>query len=234
MASCHEASRYVLELRKFQTKQFNECCLVCVSQIETTAADTECAEIQREQFREGFVRAVKTRTKMASEGRSAFFYGTLMAPQVLHRVCHGSSDPDNPIFKNHNFRTYPAILPNHRRHRVKGMDYPAIVPYAGATVRGTFVTGLTNADVWRIDIFEGPQYRREKVKARILAKVGNEEGEGNIEREEVEAETYIFISDPDELEDQEWDFAEFQREKMRFWVGAEGAGEYAGRPSIID
>lgn len=168
---------------------------------------------------------------MASEGRSAFFYGTLMAPQVLHRVCHGSSDPKNPIYKTHQFKTYPAILHNHRRHRVKGMDYPAIVPHEGATVRGAYVTGLTDADVWRIDIFEGSQYRRDKVKARILTQVGDDEGKGNVEGQEVEAETYIFISDPEELDDREWDFAEFQREKMRFWVGSEGAGEYAGKAS---
>lgn len=178
-------------------------------------------------------RSIHIKPGMASEGRSAFFYGTLMAPQVLHRVCHGSSDPNNPIFKNHKFTTYHAILHDHRRHRVKGMDYPGIVPHPGATVRGTVVTGLTDADIWRLDIFEGDQYSREFVKPRILKQTGDEDGKGRVEGEEVEAETYIFTSDPDELEDREWDFAEFEREKMRFWVGREGEGEYAGRPSII-
>ena len=170
---------------------------------------------------------------MGVEQRSAFFYGTLMAPQVLHRVCHGGSQPDNPIYKAHKLKMYPAILDHHRRHRVRGADYPAIVPSEGATVRGTYVTGLTASDIWRLDIFEGSEYRRAKVKARILDHVGHKGGEGNVEGEEVEAETYIWCSDPRGLEDQEWDFAEFQREKMRFWVGAEGEAEYAGRPSII-
>lgn len=170
---------------------------------------------------------------MATEGRTAFFYGTLMAPQVLHRVCHGSSDPDNPLFKTHNLKTYPAILHDHQRHRVKGADYPAIIPCKGSTVRGTYVTGLTDADIWRLDIFEGPEYSRQDVKPCKLTQVGNQEGKGNVEGDEVKAETYIWSSDPNDLEDSEWDFAEFQREKMRFWVGAEGAGEYAGRPSII-
>ena len=157
-----------------------------------------------------------------------------MAPQVLHRVCHGSSDPDNPIFKSHNLKTYPAILHNHQRHRVKHADYPAIRPQQGSTVRGTYVTGLTDSDIWRLDIFEGPEYRRESVKPRLLTKVGDEAGAGNVEGEEVQAETYIWSADlADELEDREWDFFEFQREKMRFWVGSEGAKEYAGRPSII-
>ena len=170
---------------------------------------------------------------MAVEGRSAFFYGTLMAPQVLHRVCHGGSQPDNPIYKAHNLKSYPAILHNHRRHRVKGADYPAIVPHEGSKVRGTYVTGLTAADIWRLDIFEGSEYRRDHVKPRILTHIGDEDGKGNVEGEEVQAETYIWCSSPRGLEAREWDFGEFQREKMRFWVGAEGEGEYAGRPSII-
>ena len=170
---------------------------------------------------------------MANENRSAFFYGTLMAPQVLHRVCHGGSQADNPLYQTHKLKSYPAILHNHRRHRVRYADYPAIVPHQGSDVRGTYVTGLTEADIWRLDIFEGDQYVREKVKPKLLTKVGNENGEGNVEGEEVEAETYIWTPGDGELEEKEWDFGEFQREKMQYWVGGEGEGEYAGRPSII-
>ena len=115
---------------------------------------------------------------MAAEGRSAFFYGTLMAPQVLHRVCHGGSQPDNPIYKSHKLKMFPAILHNHRRHRVIGADYPAIIPYEGSTVRGTYVTGLTDNDIWRLDIFEGSQYVRLDVKPRLLTHVGDEDGKG--------------------------------------------------------
>ena len=113
------------------------------------------------------------------------------------------------------------------------MDYPGIVHSPGSTVRGTFTTGLTDADIWRLDIFEGDQYTREIVIPRILAETGDEDGSERVEGEEVEAETYIFTAPADELEDREWDFAEFQREKMRFWVGREGEGEYAGRASVI-
>lgn len=169
-----------------------------------------------------------------TESHSAFFYGTLMAPQVLHRVCHGSMDPTNPIYATHNLRTQPAVLHGHRRHRVKGADYPAVLPHPVSTVRGTYVTGLTDADLWRLDIFEGDEYRREAVTVRVLTTVGDDTtGEGNVEGEAVQAETYIWIAGKDRLEESEWDFAEFQREKMRYWVGAEAEGEYAGRPSII-
>lgn len=133
----------------------------------------------------------------------------------------------------HNLETYHAILHDYRRHRVKGADYPGIVPHEGSSVRGTYVTGLTDADIWRLDIFEGDDYERVFVKAKILTTVGEDGGEGNVEGEEVNCETYIWKAPRDMLEDKEWDFEEFKNEKMRFWVGAEGAAEYAGRPSII-
>lgn len=181
-----------------------------------------------------------------TSGRTAFFYGTLMAPEVLHRVCHGSSSPSNPIYATHNLKTYPAILSGHQRHRVKGADYPAILTHASSTVRGTYVTGLTDSDIWRLDIFEGSEYERANVKCKLLRRAGGGEEKakvfenvhvsgkekvhlGNVfDGEEVEAETYVWIGGEERLEAREWDFAEFQREKMRFWVGEEGNEEYAG------
>ncbi|KAK3051060.1 hypothetical protein LTR09_007810 [Extremus antarcticus] len=151
------------------------------------------------------------------QNRSAFFYGTLMAPQVLHRVCHGSAAHGRPT--HHTLKTSPAILHNHRRHRVKDADYPAIVPTEGASVRGTYVSGLTDADIWRLDIFEGSEYERVFVKAKLLEKVGDEGGEGNVEGEEVDAETYVWCGRRSALDEREWDFGEFQREKMKYWVG---------------
>lgn len=157
-------------------------------------------------------------------GRTAFFYGTLMAPEVLHRVCHGSTSPSNPIYATHNLKTYPAILPSYRRHRVKDADYPAILPHNESTVRGTYVTGLTDSDIWRLDIFEGSEYERVKVKCSLIKQGG--EGEEAM----VEAETYLWIGGEEALEEREWDFAEFQREKMRFWVGDD---EYAGKSLLL-
>lgn len=170
---------------------------------------------------------------------SAFFYGTLMAPQVLHRVCHGSTSPSNPIYTTSSLTTKPAILHAHRRHRVRHADYPAIlpVPDPASTVRGTYVTGLTHADIWRLDIFEGSEYARRRVAVRVLDVVGDDvSGEGNVEGAEVECETYVWVAGAERLEAREWDFGEFQREKMRYWVGSEGAGGeegFEGREDII-
>jgi hypothetical protein len=110
-------------------------------------------------------------------------------------------------------------------------------------VRGTLVEGLTDGDIWRLDIFEGSEYKRRKVSVRVLeTKKGNEEmgdfsqkEDDNIEGEEVEAETYIWIAGANRLEQQEWDFAEFVKDKMKNWVGEEGAEAdegFKGRQSI--
>jgi len=114
-------------------------------------------------------------------------------------------------------------------------------------VRGTLVEGLTDGDIWRLDIFEGSEYQRRKVKVRVLQpkndNVSTEQGMGdlsqkeedNVEGEEVEAETYIWTAGAHRLEAEEWDFAEFVRDKMKRWVGREAAETdegFQGRPSI--
>lgn len=170
---------------------------------------------------------------------TAFFYGTLMAPKVLSRVCYGPDVPLNTI-KHGQLNIRPALLQGFRRHRVLHADYPAVVPCDKSTVRGTLVTGLTDGDLWRLDIFEGNEYERQKVKAREL----KYEGDINVEPTEeqlgnaVDAETYVWISPKSRLEDGEWDFQEFVKEKMWAWVGDSGEersdykGEFQVRPSI--
>lgn len=147
-----------------------------------------------------------------------------MAPQVLYRVCYGSPTPS--AMQKSRLTIRPAVLHSYCRHKVQDCDYPAMIPSTDSSVRGTFVQGLADADMWRLDIFEGSQYTREKVRVRLLQKTGNEEGHGNVEREEVDAETYIWAEDLEYLEEGEWDFGEFRREKLQRWSGAE---EYAGK-----
>jgi hypothetical protein len=153
-----------------------------------------------------------------------------MAPEVLHRVCHGSP---TPLPWQRKLLTHrPALLPSYTRHKVLHCDYPAIIPSPNpnsttptSSVRGTLVTGLTEGDIWRLDIFEGSEYARRKVKVRVLEKAGNDSGVGNVEGEEVEAETYVWTADKGGLEDGEWDFGVFVREKMGRWVGASAEDE---------
>ncbi|MCJ1238743.1 hypothetical protein MMC14_006734 [Varicellaria rhodocarpa] len=138
-----------------------------------------------------------------------------MAPQILHRVCYGTTSPTP--FQISSLTIHPAILPNYCRHKVIHADYPAITPSSlpSSSVRGTIVSGLTDGDLRRLDIFEGDEYERRKVKVRFL-----ELGVG-VSEEEVEVETYVWVAREEGLEEGEWDFEEFTREKMGRWVGNE-------------
>ena len=97
-------------------------------------------------------------------------------------------------------------------------------------MRGTLVQGLTEGDLWRLDIFESGQYTRERVRVALLQETGDGEGKDSVEGGEVEAETYVWADNPQDLEEGEWDFAEFYREKMQRWIGTNE--EYAGRSRL--
>ncbi|KAL8997741.1 MAG: hypothetical protein Q9169_003070 [Polycauliona sp. 2 TL-2023] len=93
-----------------------------------------------------------------------------------------------------------------------------VIPEENSSVRGTYVRGLTDGDIFRLDVFEGDEYERRRVKIKILTVEGDDTGEGNVEGEEIETDTYIWVAGEQMLEDGEWDFAEFRREKMQNWI----------------
>lgn len=82
--------------------------------------------------------------------------------------------------------------------------------------------GLTDGDIWRLDIFEGDEYERKKVKVRVITDETSHEPLEEQLGDEVEAESYIWIGSEKDLEDSEWDFEHFMREKMVFWAGDVG------------
>ena len=86
-------------------------------------------------------------------------------------------------------------------------------------MRGTYVRGLTSGHQKRLDLFEGDQYERVRLRLNLLDEKGNK-------GEEKEAETYVWADDVRDLEDGEWDFEVFKREKMIRWVGSDE--EYEG------
>jgi hypothetical protein len=161
-----------------------------------------------------------------------------MAPEVLYRVCYGTTQPTD--FQKSLLTVRPAILRGYERRRVKDCDYPAIIPadstkrknltpeaIAASTpsVRGTVVSGLTDGDIWRLDIFEGPEYERINVDAHPLMRAKEDDSsEANMP---VRVQTYVWIATRTQLEDGEWDFADFVRTKMARWTG--GWEEYEGK-----
>ncbi|KAK3351422.1 AIG2-like family-domain-containing protein [Neurospora tetraspora] len=144
----------------------------------------------------------------------AFFYGTLMVPEVFYTVCYNSKTVPDVIARQHKFS--PAILHGYSRRRVRLADYPGITEDAGHSVFGMFAEGLTKANMDKLDYFEGAEYERRTVKVKLLEKVGDVSGEGNVEGEEREAQVYVFMPTQN-LEEKEWDLEEFKRDKLKLW-----------------
>lgn len=171
-----------------------------------------------------------------------------MVPEILYRVCYGTPHPTP--FQTSHLTFQPALLPGFIRRKVRYCDYPGITPAeAPACVRGTYVYGLTDGDMWRLGIFEGPQYERRKTKVKLLTQktdVGEGskpyQGEGEQEQEkkeeaeaekydllerkyndadneEVETNVFVFTAGETRLEDGEWNFEEFKRRKLKRWTG---------------
>jgi gamma-glutamylcyclotransferase (GGCT)/AIG2-like uncharacterized protein YtfP len=124
-----------------------------------------------------------------------------MVPDVFYSVCYGSKDVPDAIAQLHTFSS--AILHGYCRRRVKYADYPGIVEDQDHQVFGSYVTGLTKANMAKLDYFEGSQYERRTVSVKLLEKMGNLKGEGNVEGEERKAQVYVFRKERD-LEDKEW------------------------------
>jgi hypothetical protein len=156
-----------------------------------------------------------------------------MVPEILYRVCYGTNTP--AAWQKSLLTIQPAILHDYTRHKVRHCDYPAIIPSASSSsVRGSYVTGLTDGDVCRLDFFEGNQYKRRRVRIRILDVVGDEDGKGNVEGKEIETETYVWIDGMDKLEEGQWDFGTFVREKLKRWIGQNEEYDGGLNPYIID
>ncbi|KAK3325551.1 AIG2-like family-domain-containing protein [Apodospora peruviana] len=167
----------------------------------------------------------KAQSRISEDGiHSAFFYGTLMVPEVFYSVCYGTKSVPPAIAALHTFR--PAVLHGYCRRRVLHADYPGIVADEGHSVLGTLATGLTRANMAKLDFFEGSQYERRRVCVSLLADHDNVDnviirGNDRVEEgnEEVDAEVYVFLA-RDELEEKEWDLDEFRREKLTKWTRA--------------
>ncbi|KAF4120544.1 AIG2-like family [Geosmithia morbida] len=138
-----------------------------------------------------------------SGDNTAFFY------EVFYSVCYGDANPPDAIKKLHTFS--PAILHGYCRHRVKSADYPAIIQEEGHSVRGIYATGLTDANLVKLDYFEGSEYERKGVKVRLV-----QDGTALTGGEEKDAVAYVFLLS-NRLERGEWDFEHFRKEKMMFW-----------------
>ena len=76
------------------------------------------------------------------------------------------------------------------------------------------VKNLSDRDLERLDLFEGDEYLRQSTSVRAIE-----------DDAQYACEVYIYLNEKN-LEDKEWSFAEFEREKLHFWTGEKGEKEY--------
>ncbi|KXH43325.1 AIG2-like family protein [Colletotrichum nymphaeae SA-01] len=162
---------------------------------------------------------------------TAFFYGTLMEPKVFFTVVQGNGNPPQAIKDLYTFT--PALLHDHTRHRVQLADYPGMIPEAGGSVLGIYATGLTDANVLKLDFFEGSEYEKKMVTVKVRSGDGASAGAGDgteQKEEDKQAMAYIYKR-PENLERVEWSFEEFRKDKMHVWTREsyvfEGCDDYA-------
>jgi hypothetical protein len=141
-----------------------------------------------------------------------------MAPEVFFSVCYNTKDVPLAFAQQHSFK--PALLHNYCRRRVRDADYPGIVADEGHSVFGMYCTGLTRANMQKLDFFEGDQYVRRRVRVALLDVVGiDPTGADHVEGDEADADVYVFVNKSD-LEEAEWDFEHFRKERLKHWTRA--------------
>lgn len=129
-----------------------------------------------------------------------FAYGSLMWADIMARVC------------GHEFASEPASLAGHRRHPVRGQDYPGLQAAPQGLVAGRLYRDVDVA-VWaRLDAFEGLEYERVPVNVQL-------DGGGT-----AEAWVYRFRAEfAARLLPGDWDAAAFAREGRERFIA-----RYAG------
>lgn len=153
-----------------------------------------------------------------------FFYGTLMALPVLYNIVYNSPEP--PEHMSNHLTVRPAILKDHRRRTVLFRQYPGVTAHPGSQVAGSFVSGLTKANLRDLHRFEGQEYELVHIKVDVLMErtLGppGPDGKPTYENEiwkEMDAMTYIYTAGEDRLVDREWCFQSYMENHMRNWSG---------------
>lgn len=112
--------------------------------------------------------------------RNIFTYGSLMFPEVWTRVVAGD------------YRSVHARLDGHARFEVRNQTYPGMVPQERSHVAGVLYIDVDEADLERLDHFEGDDYQR------VTREVTCEDGVARA------AETYVYRL-PDGLQKTSWE-----------------------------
>ncbi|KAI8337204.1 Butirosin biosynthesis, BtrG-like protein [Chlamydoabsidia padenii] len=142
---------------------------------------------------------------------AAFFYGTLMATEIIADVlCGRSAPPAIKVKKLASLKMTLALLKGHRRYAVKHAEYPGILETENPNdqVEGILCEGLTLRDVEALDEYEGDEYERRQVNViKKQEAAGQAENDGGM----VPCQVYLWVADRQQLDDKDWDYDHWRK-----------------------
>jgi hypothetical protein len=121
-----------------------------------------------------------------------------MFQEVFFKVCYGNKNP-GPRASVFYIRKM-AKLHNYFCVCVKDDDRPGLTPMTGADVTGMLVTGLTAADMKKLDDFAGDRYKRQSVTVTLRKRLGTARF---VDDGTTTTQAY-FIKRPEDLKNEEW------------------------------
>lgn len=124
--------------------------------------------------------------------QNLFVYGTLLSTEITQKLTGKT------------FKTVPAILKDYKMYCVKDCDYPAIIREEGVETTGKILLNVDELDLRNLADFEGNEYELRKVKVLNNNKLED-------------ALTFVWAEEKNRLENREWNFAEFQRDRLKFY-----------------
>lgn len=130
--------------------------------------------------------------------RNIFVYGTLMFDVVWQQLSSG------------HYQKMDAELADFIRLKVRGEEYPGIIPSIANRVAGQLILNVTPDDIQQLDVFEGKYYKRELVKVTSANR-------------EYPAETYVFRKKYQSLLSmEEWDADIFKNHGLSSFLSRYG------------
>ena len=90
-----------------------------------------------------------------------FIYGTLRDRDICEKVLGRHVD---------NADLSPAIVHNYAAFKVAKVSYPCLLPHQGGRAEGFYFENLTDADLAKLDLFEGVNYTRTPLRIMVDGK----------------------------------------------------------------
>lgn len=125
--------------------------------------------------------------------QNLFVYGTLRSSEIVEKLTGKT------------FETNDAVLEGYKMYCVKDCDYPAVISEKGAETKGKILLNVDEQAQKILSVFEGDEYVKRKVKVACNNKYED-------------AITFVWAKELYILENRDWDFEEFQKNRLKFYL----------------